>query len=233
MHLYSEQKLLNAIGRFSTTVTLYPAQGFRYSEILKRTSGDSMSNTIIPGQVQAFLNTSEEFIWYIEEHTLTLSNSASPDTPKTEFTSKNIFPAKVTGINLPLLSYSTAPVTLRWREGLVRWGNIQNFPNLNYDSQSGNFRPGFGETIPADLQRPFRTVTVPINNIGLALTSGNQDYFSGTGGRLFAMAFSVNKEELAKYNASKKKRKSPNSQDYEQVPTYPPYTPYSGGGYYG
>jgi hypothetical protein len=233
MHLFSEHKLLYAIGLFSPTVSLYPQLGFDYVQKPKRTTSDFMSSNVMPGQVQAFLNTTEEFVWYIEEHTLTPSNSTVPNVPKMEFTSKTVYPAKVTGLGLPLLSHLTTPVTLRWREGLIRWGNQENYPTLNYDSQSGNFRPGFGEIIPADLQRPFRTVTVPINNIGLTINSGNQSYFSGFGGRLFAMAFSVNKEELAKYNASKKKRKSPNSQDYEQVPTYPPYTPYSGGGYYG
>jgi hypothetical protein len=233
MHLFSEVKLLYAIGLFSPTANLYPQLGFDYSQKPKRLNSDPMSSDVMPGQVQAFLNTSEEFIWYIEEHTLIPLNSASPDAPKIEFTSKAVYPAKVTGLGLPLLSYLTTPVTLRWREGLIRWGNQENYPTNNYDSESGNLRPGSGEIIPADLQRPFRTITVPINNIGLALTSSNQSYLSGFGGRLFAMAFCVNKEELAKYNASKKKRKSPNSQDYEQTPTYPPYTPYSGGGYSG
>lgn len=226
MHLSAEQKLLNAIGRFSTTAPLFRnTSGFNDHEVLQRTNNQGViSSEMLPGQCQAFLNSNIEFLWFVEEYSIV----------DNDLVKKQIYPAKVTGLNLPLISAQANPVTLRWRDGLVRWGNVANSP-VNYDLQTGNFRPGFGEIIPADLQRPFRTVTVPINNIGLAINTANQNYFTGPAGRLFSMAFYVDPEIATKYKASKnkKKKKSPNSQDYEQTPTYPPYTPYSGGGYGG
>lgn len=223
MHSYAEEKLLNAIGRFSTTAVLFRnTSGFNYHEILVRNNEDTIFETILPGQCQAFLNSSVEQVWFIEEYFIDGDN----------LTDKKIFPAKITGLDLPLLSGSTGSVNLRWREGLVRWGNVSNSP-VNYDSQTGNFRPGFGQLILQDLERPLKEVIVPINNLGMAINKSNQDNFSGTGGRLFSMAFHVNTEEAAKYEKSKKKRKSLNSQDYEMEPTYPAYIPTSPGGYYG
>jgi len=127
MHLFAEEKLLNAIGRFSTTAPLFrDTQGFNYHETLQRNSQNVISSTMVPGQCQAFLNSNMEQIWFIEEY------SVEGD----KLTNKKLYPAKVTGLGLPLISAQPNPVTLRWRDGLVRWGNIQNYPGNNYDSQT-------------------------------------------------------------------------------------------------
>ncbi len=218
MNLYAEEKLLKAIGLFSTTVSLFG------NTTLQRDNNGNIGISFIPGQVQAFLNSNEEFTWWIEEHII--EESIEPNQPKSKFTSKKLYPAKITGLGLPLISLSsqTTPVALRWREGLVRWGNTSNSAGNNTDAISGNFRPGFGEIILEDLNRPLKEIIIPINNLGLAITRDSKDSFTGTGGRLFAMAFYVYPSEAAKYNASKQKKKAPNPQDYETSPTYPAYT---------
>ena len=231
MYYNSEKILYKQIGFFNTCPTVFlPLNTYLGFNGLNLNENSNNYYSHMPGQCQAFLASDETFIWFIEEHQI---NAASfPPL----FENKKVYPAKVTGLSLPLFNliapFASIAITVRWREGLIRYGSALNTP-VNVDYSTGNFRPGFGQVIPADLQRPMRKSTVQTNNIGLLLSpqpsnssTGNQDLQQG--GRLMSMAFYVDPKLAVKYDAStsKKKKKSLNSQDYEQIPTYPPYTPY-------
>jgi hypothetical protein len=230
MYYAVENKFYQVKGVFSTHGQIVEYIGSSVNDDFDIT-GNRIYNSIIPGQFQAFLCSSEQFILWVEEWQMQLQN-------QNPFGDKTVYPAKATGLSIPLRNTSTAVanVTMRWREGLARWGNISNSP-FNYDSQTGNLRPGYGQTIPTDLARPLKSVTVQTNNLGLVPRTPVQNTYHevNTLGGLWSMAFYVDPEIAAKYRASnsKKKQKPLNSQDTETKPTYPPYTPTSGGGYSG
>ncbi|MEG3875778.1 hypothetical protein QT972_00140 [Microcoleus sp. herbarium7] len=206
----AEKRINQSIGRFSTIPQVYGYQYFVDSYNLS-------NEGILPGQCRAFITSSIEFIWFIESWDVVESaTNSAPEVPKITLQNKRIYPAKVTGINLP----SLVGGVINWREGLIN--SISSYDN------SIGFRPGFGETILTDLSRPLKSVTVVKNTLGLPDIGGAGFYFSGPLGRLMSTAVKIDKKKAAEYDASqsKKKKKSLNSQDYEQMPTYPAYTPY-------
>lgn len=235
MYYAVEDKLYRAKGSFSTHGQLFQTGSGLLTENWNLSS-TAIDNSIVPGQIQAFLCSSEKFTWWVEEWQIQRFQNPPVGQTPISFDSKKVYPAKVTGLNVPLRNTSTATinVTFRWREGLTRWGNISNTP-INYDASTGNFRPGYGQTIPTDLSRPLKSVTIQTNNLGLQPRLSNEYHVASTLGGLWSMAFYVDPEIAAKYNASnsKKKQKPLNSQDTQTVPTYPAYTPTSGGGYGG
>jgi hypothetical protein len=166
----------------------------------------------LPGQCRAFLATNLEFIFFVETY----------DVVDGILGNKKLYPAKVTGLGLPYLLNET----IRWREGLVS--------SYLFDNNRA-FRPGFGQVILSDLLRPLNSVSVQRNHLGLGASAiGNTGALPCAPlGRLMAMAFYVDPDLAQKYDASnsKKKKKSLNSQDYEQTPTYPQYDIHVSGGY--
>ena len=223
----NEYKVYGAIGCFSTiaqVISDVPVDRIDY------TSGSMFAN-ILPGQCQAFLISPTEFTWFIEEREIIHAEPDSPlGTPLVTFGSKKVYPAKVTGLNLPLIENifdnDKTSVTMRWRNELVRYGNASN----TYEYYTKNLRPGFGEVIWSDLERPLNEVTVLKNSLGLpelsAYPSSEENCLTGPLGRLMSIASYVNPELAAKYEKSNKKKKSLNEQTYQDPPEYPPYTPY-------
>ena len=207
----AESDLYRAMGNFSTVAQV--------SFVSASYSGGYVSDGyysaygIIPSQCAALLTSSYAFTLFVESWDIN-RGTGSP-----VFQNKKIYPAKVTGLSIPYPRNQT----FQWREGLI--DNTFN----QISSSTSYFRPGFGETILSDLNRPFISASVVGNNLGLGLNGnfGNAG-FAGPFGRLMSMAFWVDPIEAAKHDASqsKKKKKSLNSQDYEQMPTYPAYTPY-------
>jgi hypothetical protein len=210
----AENSLYRAIGGFSTIAQVsinnniggggYVADSFNLS---------FYQSQYIPSQCAALITSNYVFTLFVE------SWDISRETGDPVFQNKKVYPAKVTGLSIP---YSKSQ-TYQWKEGLID----NSFNQVSeYNSY---FRPGFGETILSDLQRPFISTSVVGTNLGLdALAVSNGYAFAGPFGRLMSMAFWVDPIEAEKYDASqsKKKKKSLNSQDYEQMPTYPDYTPY-------
>lgn len=210
---FAEGKLIKAIGAFGTVGSATEQYGTRYKTLIDINSGNNYSyNT--PGQCQAFLTSPREFIWFIEQYDVTGDEQSLQN--------KRIYPAKVKGLNLALLGLFDSPtsVTVRWREGLIRYSNYSYS-----DTTVPCLRPGFGQVISSDLNRPLLSETVVTNHLGLIGAAANSAAFWGPLGRLLSAAFNVDETIAAKYNASqnKKKKKSLNSQDYEQMPTYPTY----------
>ena len=209
----AESLISRGIGHFSTIPQMYT-----YG---KNIDSYGTSVGILPGQCRALIVSSTEFIWVIESYDVVESalNSA-PEVPKITLENKKIYLAKVTGINLA----SFFADTITWRDGVINSVN-------RYDNNIA-FRPGFGQTIFSDLSRPFKSISVLKNDLGIATTTPGI-YFAGSGGRLMSIAVKVDKIKAALYDASqsKKKKKSLNSQDYEQVPTYPVYDTYVNTGY--
>lgn len=202
----AESTLYRAIGRFSTVVQIAkPGQQLSDNYVT--------STPFMPGQCTAFLVSSQEFIWFIEQYDVgndlfaTLGN-------------KKAYPAKVTGINLAFLGSQT----IKWRDGLIQ-SSVLSGSNLFPDTA---FRPGFGEVIASDLSRPVKSVSVQRNDLGLGTFAQLGSNVCGPLGRLMSIASYVDPELAAKYDASnsKKKKKSLNEQDYQQTPQYPAYTPY-------
>lgn len=209
----SERYLYSAIGGFSTVAQVSFTGDNGGGGGYAADSYNSVYRGVIPGQCAAFITSSHVFTFFVE------SWDISRETGTPVFQNKKIYPAKVTGLNIP---YSKNQ-TFQWREGL-----IDNTFNQT-SSFTSYFRPGFGETILPDLTRPLISAPVVGNNLGLGTNGNFPNYaFAGPFGRLMSMAFWVDPIEAAKYDASqsKKKKKSLNSQDYEQIPTYPAYTPY-------
>ena len=210
----AEDQTYQAMGHFSTIPQCYTPSGVI----------DSYATTafgLLPGQCRAFLVSSTEFVWFIESYDVVESALGSgPEITKITLENKKIYPAKVSGINLA----SLVAGTITWREGLINSVN-------RYDNTIA-FRPGFGQTILSDLSRPIKSVSVLTNNLGL-IGAVVGEHFAGPLGRLMSIAVKVDKTKAALYDASqsKKKKKSLNSQDYEQIPTYPTYDIYSSGGY--
>ncbi len=200
----AENNLYKAIGLFSTVPQLFKISGVDDYITL---------DDPIPSQCAALLTSNYTFTLFIESWDIS-RESGSP-----VFKNKKVYPAKVTGIGIP---YPRTEIFV-WKEGLINRGFGQG---ENYQSY---FRPGFGEVILSDLDRPIISTSVVENNLGLDLFGGfGNDGFCGPYGRLMSMAFWVDPELAAKYDASnsKKKKKSLNEQDYQQMPEYPPYTPY-------
>ena len=209
----AEDKLIQSICTFGIVGTVTEQTGTRYRTLIDINASNNYSyNT--PGQCQAFLTSPREFIWFIEQYDVTENEQSLQN--------KRIYPAKVKGLNLALLGSSSLPVsvTVRWREGLIRYSNYSYS-----DTTVPCLRPGFGQVILSDLNRPLMSETVVTNHLGLIGATANSSSFWGPLGRLLSAAFNVDETIAAKYNASqsKKKKKSLNSQDYEQIPTYPTY----------
>lgn len=230
MLYFAEDGLIKNIGPFGVVgaVINNTVQGGYYRSIIDINSG-GIASGIMPGQCQAFLTSPREFVWFIEQWDVTpkASDQTSFDIPLVSLQNKKVYPAKVRGLNLALLGLFDTPtsVTVRWREGLIRYGS---YYDQSYDSNIPCLRPGFGQQIIDDLKRPLLSETVVTNHLGLIGAKANSPVFWGPLGRLISAAFNVDETIAAKYNASqsKKKKKSLNSQDYEQIPTYPAYTPY-------
>ena len=226
---HAENDLIENIGPFGAVgAVINSAQaGGLYRGLIDINSNQAISG-IVPGQCQAFLTSSREFIWFIEKWEITpkTENQTSFEIPLVTLQNKKIYPAKVKGLNLALLGLSDTPVslTVRWREGLIRHGSLVESPAYIIPC----LRPGFGQIILDDLKRPLLSETVITNHLGLIGASANSKPFWGPLGRLMSMAFCIDETLATKYDASqsKKKKKTLNSQDYEQVPTYPAYTPY-------
>lgn len=233
----AEDKLYSAIGCFSTIGQLI-SDSSNFCDFIDYASV-SYSAGVFPGQCQAFLTTSVEFVWFIEEREVIYANPESPvGTPLVSFGLKKAYPAKVTGLNLSLLGNSyyntTSLVTVRWRDELIRYGSNVAY----YDLECGNFRPGFGELILSDLDRPLKNAVIETNNLGLpnltyASNSARDNGFTGPLGRLMSIASYVNPELAAKYEKSQKKKKSLNEQTYQDPPEYPPYIPHEDNSGYG
>ena len=200
----AENNLYRSIGKFST---------------IKLPSDDSFvgqRDTPLATQFTAFLCSSREFVVFIESWDVNRLNG------NLVIENKKVYPAKVTGLNLavPLLESSG---TVLWREGLIGIG-------VSYLG----YRPGFGQQIMADEDRPLLQQLIPQTDLlgtgsNPAWTNSYKASFSRQLGRLMSMAFYVDPELATKYDAStsKKKKKSLNSQDYEQMPTFPNYVIYN------
>lgn len=211
----AETELYNAIGRFSTV-----AQPFLDSSLIDKPISPSLTSTIstgvLAGQCAAFLHSKQGFTWFIEEYQV--------DGLTATLSSKKLYPAKVEGLGIPVSGQGS--YTFEWREGLIYNG----FAGLSQTNvPTWGFRPGFGQTILTDLQRPIKSVAITRTNLNLI----NPETVFNSFGRLMSIAATVDPILGAKYNASqsKKKKKSLNSQDYEQVPTYPTYDTYVNTGY--
>ena len=207
----AENEIYAIIGKFSTIALPSP-----YSIFIDSRSVDTPQ----AAQCTAFLRSSREFIWFIE------SWDVNRNSGNLIVENKKVYPAKVTGLSLasPLLA-----TTVFWREGLIGTNAI-----------GPGYRPGFGQYILSDTGRPLLQQLIPQTD--LLGTGSNPAYASLYGdslprqlGRLMSAAFYVNEPIAAKYDASqsKKKKKSLNEQDYQQVPTYPIYDTYNSnpGGY--
>lgn len=209
----AETSLYRAIGGFSTVAQVSFTGNNGGGGGYVADSYNSSFYGIIPSQCAAFITSSHVFTLFVE------SWNINRETGYPVFENKKVYPAKVTGLNIPYPKNQT----FQWKEGLIdnSFNQIQNY--------SSYFRPGFGQTILSDLQRPFISTSVVGNNLGLG-TAGNIGNFGFAGpfGRLMSMAFWVDPELAKKYddNKSKKKKKSLNEQDYQQMPQYPAYTPY-------
>jgi hypothetical protein len=232
MAYYSgEHKVYSSMGCFSTVPQVIgnPFDLVDYN--------NSSGTGFLPGQCQAFLTTNKEFILFVEQYNL---SPAPPDSPvgtaPLTFSNKKVYPVKVTGLNLPLVKNSTnniSSVTVFWRDELVRHGSVSPSIDKANSFPAGAYRPGFGETIVKDLDRPLESATVQTNNLGLPNVPSlpnfqQQNGYCGILGRLMSVASYIDPELAKKYDASKgkKKKKSLNSQTYQESPQYPAYTPY-------
>lgn len=207
----AESVLYKAIGRFSTVVQVVkPGQ-----QLSDNYAGFS---NLVPGQCAAFFTSSQEFTWFIEQYDVENSSLAT-------LSNKKVYPAKVAGINLAFLGSQT----FKWRNELIQSTTLSG---LSYVPDTA-FRPGFGQVIINDLTRPVKSVSVTRNDLGLGTIAVLGANICGPLGRLMSIASYVDPGLAAKYDASqsKKKKKSLNSQDYEQLPTYPPYDIYANNGY--
>lgn len=239
MLYYAEEFVCRAIGSWSTVPQLLgtrPSSLPATIDYIDLTAGLLDSN-IIPGQVQAFLVSDERFVLLIEIWDVVDSVDSISGLPSVDLGNKKVYPAKVQGLNIPLFNFFTAntgnqnpnlPVIMRWREGLIRHSNSfgDSYGSFS-DKNIPCYRPGFGQQILNDLERPLKSKTVQCNPLGLTQSVGFQAgrAFNGPLGRLMSIASYVDPKLAAKYDASqsKKKKKSLNSQDYEQIATYPTY----------
>ena len=204
----AEINLYTTIGQFSTVAQPLIGSGLRDNPLPYFATNES---GVLAGQCAGFLHSKQEFTWFIEEYqidglTATLSN-------------KKLYPAKVEGLGISVPGQGS--YTFKWREGLIYNG----FSDLSTASSNvWGFRPGFGQTILADLQRPIKSVTINRTNLNLI----NPEIVFKSFGRLMSIAATVDEKLGRAYDVSqsKKKKKSLNSQDYEQIPTYPTYNLY-------
>lgn len=210
----AENLLYTSIGKFSTICPPVPDFDERHVDTLQAT------------QCTAFLCSNREFTWFIESWDVNRNDG------DLVIENKKVYPAKVQGLNLasPLpFDFQTPSLVenISWRDGLI-----------GETGPSGiGYRPGFGQYILSDTSRPvFQQLNPQTDLLGTgsnpAYTSLYRSSFSKQLGRLMSMAFYVDPELAAKYDASKskKKKKSPNEQDYQQLPEYPEYTTYQGDG---
>lgn len=209
----SEQDLFRGIGGFSTVaqVSITGNNSSQAGYISDSYSSSFYGN--IASQCAALLTSTHTFTLFIESWEI--NREAGIPT----FQNKKIYPAKVTGLSIP---YPISQ-TFKWREGLIDNSFSRVEEHFSY------YRPGFGETILSDLNRPFISTSVVGNKLGLNISDTLNNYgFAGPLGRLMSAAFWVDPIEAEKYDKSqnKKKKKSPNEQDYQEMPIYPPYTPY-------
>ena len=236
MLYFAEDKLIESIGPFGPVGAVLNIGEWNGGR--NRTRIDISSSQIhagmMPGQCQAFFTTSRKFVWFIEQYDIMpkSEDDTSFDTPLVSFKNKKVYPAKVVGLSLALLGSSTSAtptsVTVRWRDGLIRHGSYFNQYGYGSDATVPCLRPGFGQVITEDLKRPLESETITTNHLGLIGATANSSSFWGPLGRIMSMAFHVDEELAAQYDASKNKnkKKSLNSQDYQENPTYPAYTPY-------
>lgn len=213
----AESELYRAMGNFSTVAQVsFTSNSYGAGYISDNYTSFAYGN--IPSQCVALLTSNYAFTLFIE------SWDISRETGYPVFQNKKVYPAKVTGLNIPYPKNQT----FQWKEGLID----NSFDQIG--TYNSYFRPGFGQTILSDLQRPFISTSVVGNNLGLGAAGnfGNSG-FAGPFGRLMSMAFWIDPELAKQYENSqnKKKKKSLNSQDYEQSPTYPPYDIYINSGY--
>ena len=230
----AEKLICGAIGNWSTVPQLIGTSFTNANIDYMDLQANFSEQGLMPGQCQAFLTSNEEFTWFVEEWTVVDSMDTQSGLPSVNLINKKVYPVKVQGLSLPLYNFlninnnPNLPVTVRWREGLIRHGSVNT--TAFDDTQIPCYRPGFGQTILSDLQRPLKSKTIQCNSLGLINGAGFQTLqaYNGALGRLISMAFYVDPALAVKYDASQstKKKKSLNSQDYEQMPTYPAYTPY-------
>ena len=210
----AEINLYSTIGQFSTVAQPLTGSRLRDNPIPNYTSEEE---GVLAGQCAGFLYSKKEFNWFIEEYQV--------DGLTGILSNKKLYPAKVEGLGISVPGQNS--YTFKWREGLIYNG----FSALSMTNPSNwGFRPGFGQTILVDLQRPIESVTIDRTNLNLT----NPETVFKSFGRLMSAAAIVDPILGAAYNASQsqKKKKSLNSQDYEQIPTYPPYDIYiNTGGY--
>jgi hypothetical protein len=201
----AELDLLKYLGKFNTTTT--PTDVNEYG-------GQSVSGfaNFIP-QNEAFFLTSAEFTWFVE------SWEIGEDIGTGKLRNKKLYPAKVTGLNIPSFWDSQSAVT--WKDSLVY-----------------GFQPGFGQAIPEDANRPDKTVPrITIDAPTIQNTTDPLNIFNlGAFGRLLSIASWVDPTLAEEYDALEDgefKEKSPNSIDYNEYPVnYPPYDIYVPQGYY-
>jgi hypothetical protein len=152
-------------------------------------------------QCTAFLCSNREFVWFIE------SWDVNRNDDNLVLENKKIYPAKVVGLNLasplPIDSLDPLNESVYWREGLI-----------GTDAQQSNngYRPGFGEHIFSDLDRPLLNQSIPRTDLlgtgfNPVYTSSYKIAFSRQLGRLMSMAFYVDPTLAAKYDASKSKKR--------------------------
>ena len=230
MNDFSEYRVCKTIGSWSTVPQLLNSSNNYLNKDMIDLQAAEISRVMIPGQVQAFITSNEKFIWFVEQYDIVASIDTRSGLPAANLINKKNYPAKVEGLSIPLFNYlnvgnnPSLAVTVRWRDGLIRHGSSYNQYS---DSNIPCYRPGFGQQILGDLQRPIKSNTVICNNLNLIQSQAFQGKlaFDGPLGRIMAMAGYVNPTLAALYdtNQSKKKKKSLNSQDYEQIPTYPTY----------
>jgi hypothetical protein len=209
----AESDIYRAMGNFSTVAQVSFVSNNYGAGYVSDSYLSSSSFGNIPSQCAALITSSHVFTLFIE------SWDISRDTGYPVFQNKKVYPAKVRGLNIPYPKNQT----FQWKEGLID----NSFNQVG--TYNSYFRSGFGQTILSDLQRPFISTSVVKNTLGLGVLGepGNSG-FTGPFGRLMSMAFWVDPELAKQYDGSKskKKKKSLNEQDYQQIPQYPGYTPY-------
>jgi hypothetical protein len=206
----AETNICRAMGNFSTVAQISFTSN-SYGAGYVSDSYDPIG--AIPSQCAALLISNYNFTLFVESWDITRESG------RPVFQNKKVYPAKVTGLNIPYPKNQT----FQWKEGLID----NSFNQIG--SYNSYFRPGFGQTILSDLQRPFVSTSVVGNNLGLGAAGnfGNLG-FAGPFGRVMSMAFWVDPDLAKQYDDSKsKKKKVPlNKQDIEQNPVFPDYTPY-------
>lgn len=180
-------------------------------------------------QNRAFLVTNTEFTWFVE------SWDIAEDVGKGRMQNKKLYPAKVTGLNIPSVIDWTNTESNTWQDGLLFNGYSYSYSNGKF--QPVAFQPGFGQVIPEDRNRPVKRIdpfpknapAVCVNpTTGLSIIDDPQWlFFQGAFGRLLSIAAWVDPKIAKEYDKApkgEKKPESPNKIDYDEYPVnYPPY----------